>query len=135
MALAFGAQSLVKDYFNGISMIIEDQYGIGDVVDLGPVIGTVEDLTLRITRVRDSSGVVWYVRNGEVLRVANRSQGWTMALVDIPVAYDEDLDHVAEVVAAVGTDMMDNAAFDAMLLSPPRTPASRASRVTPSWCG
>ena len=119
VALAFGAQSLVKDYFNGISMIIEDQYGIGDVVDLGPVVGTVEDLTLRVTRVRDASGVVWYVRNGEVLRVANRSQGWTMALVDIPVAYDEDLDRVAAVVADVGHAMLDDPAYDEVLLSPP----------------
>jgi small conductance mechanosensitive channel len=119
VALAFGAQSLVKDYFNGIAMIIEDQYGIGDVVDLGPAIGTVEELTLRVTRVRDANGVVWYVRNGEVLRVANRSQGWTMAMVDIPVAYDEDLDRVADVVGAVGRGMMDDPAYDAMLLSAP----------------
>ena len=74
VALGFGAQSLVKDYLSGIFLILEDQYGVGDVVDLGPVVGTVEDVTLRITRLRDMSGVVWYVRNGEVLRVANRSR-------------------------------------------------------------
>ena len=75
VALGFGAQTLVKDYLAGIFLIIEDQYGIGDVVDVGPVVGTVEDVTLRVTRLRDSSGVVWYIRNGEILRVANRSQG------------------------------------------------------------
>ena len=75
VALGFGAQTLVKDYLAGIFLIIEDQYGIGDAVDVGPVVGTVEDVTLRVTRLRDSSGVVWYIRNGEILRVANRSQG------------------------------------------------------------
>ena len=75
VALGFGAQTLVKDYLSGIFMIIEDQYGVGDVVDVGPVIGTVEEVALRFTRLRDMSGVVWYVRNGEILRVANRSQG------------------------------------------------------------
>ena len=90
--------SRIKDYLSGIFLILEDQYGVGDVVDLGPVVGTVEDVTLRVTRVRDMSGVVWYVRNGEVLRVANRSQGWTLAMVDMPVAYSEDLDKVRKLV-------------------------------------
>jgi small-conductance mechanosensitive channel len=79
---------VLEDYLSGIAMIVEDQLGIGDVVDLGPVTGTVEEVTLRVTKLRDASGVVWYVRNGEVMRVANRSQGWTMAIVDMPVAYD-----------------------------------------------
>ena len=81
MALGFGAQTLVKDFLSGIFLMVEDQYGVGDVVDLGPATGTVEEVGLRVTRVRDLSGVVWYVRNGEILRVANRSQGWTMAVV------------------------------------------------------
>ena len=76
VALGFGAQSLVKDYLSGIFLILEDQYGVGDVVDLGPVVGTVEEVTLRVTRVRDMSGVVWYVRNGEVLRVVHRGGPW-----------------------------------------------------------
>ena len=119
VALGFGAQTLVKDYLSGISLILEDQYGVGDVVDLGPVIGTVEEVTLRVTRVRDMSGVVWYVRNGEILRVANRSQGWTLAMVDIPVAYDEDLDRVKEIIDRVGHDMDDDPAYDDILLSAP----------------
>lgn len=119
LALGFGAQSMVKDYLSGISMILEDQYGVGDVVDLGPVVGTVEDVTLRITRVRDMSGVVWYVRNGEVLRVANRSQGWTMAVVDMPIGYDEDLERVRELVEAVAVDMDDDPQYDDMLLDKP----------------
>ena len=119
VALAFGAQTMVKDYLSGIAMILEDQFGVGDVVDLGPVVGTVEEVTLRITRVRDLSGVVWYVRNGEVLRVANRSQGWTLAMVDIPIAYDEDIDRVRAIVDAVGEDMDSDPAYDSILFGPP----------------
>jgi len=75
VALAFGAQALVKDYLSGILLIIEDQYGVGDDVTVGGVAGVVEEVTLRVTRLRDSAGVIWYVRNGEILAVANRSQG------------------------------------------------------------
>ena len=71
VALGFGAQTLIKDFLAGIFIILEDQYGVGDVVDLGPAIGTVEEVDLRVTRLRDMGGVVWYVRNGEILRVAN----------------------------------------------------------------
>ena len=75
VALGFGAQSLVKDFISGVFMLVEDQYGVGDVIDTGEAIGTVEDVTLRVTRLRDGNGVVWYVRNGEIVRVGNRSQG------------------------------------------------------------
>lgn len=74
VALGFGAQTMVKDYVAGIFLIIEDQYGIGDLVDVGPVVGVVEEVELRVTRLRDESGIVWYIRNGEILRVANHSQ-------------------------------------------------------------
>jgi moderate conductance mechanosensitive channel len=119
VALGFGAQTLVKDYLSGIFLIIEDQFGVGDVVDLGPVVGTVEEATLRYTRLRDMSGVVWYVRNGEILRVANRSQGWTLAIVDIPVAYNENLDRVRSIIEGVAADMDDDPANDDMLLGRP----------------
>lgn len=119
VALGFGAQTLVKDYLSGIFIIIEDQFGVGDVVDVGDVIGTVEEVALRYTRLRDMSGVVWYVRNGEILRVANRSQGWTMAVVDIPVAYNEDLDRVREIVERVGLDMDEDPDYDDLLLGRP----------------
>ncbi len=75
VALGFGAQSLVKDFLSGIFMILEDQYGVGDLVDLGPAIGTVEAVGLRVTRVRGDDNTIWYVRNGEILRVGNRDQG------------------------------------------------------------
>jgi small conductance mechanosensitive channel len=74
IALGFGAQSLVKDYLSGLFMILEDQYGVGDIVDVGPAVGTIEAVGLRVTRLKDSDGTVWYVRNGEILRVGNKTQ-------------------------------------------------------------
>ena len=94
VALGFGAQSLVKDFLSGIFMILEDQYGVGDVIDTGEAIGTVEEVTLRVTRLRDANGVVWYVRNGEIVRIGNKSQGWSTAIVDIPVSYAENVERV-----------------------------------------
>lgn len=119
VALGFGAQTLVKDYLAGIFLIIEDQFGVGDMVDLGDAIGTVEEIRLRTTRVRDLSGVVWYIRNGEIIRVANKSQGWTMASVELPVAYDEDLERIREIVTQIGTAMDEDPQFDDILLSKP----------------
>jgi moderate conductance mechanosensitive channel len=119
VALGFGAQTLVKDYLSGIFIIIEDQYGVGDMVDVGSVMGTVEEVALRYTRLRDPSGVVWYVRNGEILRVANRSQGWTLAIVDIPIAYNENIDKVREIVEAVALDMDEDPNYDDLLLGRP----------------
>jgi small-conductance mechanosensitive channel len=119
VALGFGAQTLVKDFLAGIFLIIEDQFGVGDVVDLGPAMGTVEEITLRVTRLRDLTGIVWYVRNGEILRVANRSQGWTLAIVDIPVAYKEDLERVRNVIDRVGQETDADSAYDDVLLGVP----------------
>jgi small conductance mechanosensitive channel len=101
VALGFGAQSLVKDFLSGIFMILEDQYGVGDIVDTGEAVGTVEEVSLRVTRLRDPSGVVWYVRNGEIIRIGNKSQGWSTALVDIPVSYAENLERVIPLIRDV----------------------------------
>ncbi|MEJ7705643.1 MAG: mechanosensitive ion channel family protein [Geodermatophilaceae bacterium] len=92
VALGFGAQNLVRDFISGIFMILEDQYGIGDVVDLGEASGTVEAMGLRVTTLRDVNGMVWYVRNGEVLRVGNKTQGYAQVVLDLPVAHSTDLD-------------------------------------------
>ena len=100
VALGFGAQSLVKDFLSGIFMLVEDQYGVGDVVDTGEAVGTVEEVTLRVTRLRDGSGVVWYVRNGEIIRIGNKSQGWSTAIVDLPVAYTENIERVTDIIRA-----------------------------------
>ncbi|SDZ41490.1 small conductance mechanosensitive channel [Micromonospora pattaloongensis] len=87
VALGFGAQSLVKDLLAGLFMLLEDQYGVGDTVDLGEATGVVEAVGLRITTVRDGRGVLWYIRNGEIVRVGNKSQGWAMVIVDVPIGF------------------------------------------------
>jgi small-conductance mechanosensitive channel len=86
LALGFGAQNLVKDFLAGIFMLLEDQYGVGDIVDFGQANGTVEAVGLRVTTLRDANGTVWYLRNGEVVRVGNKSQGFAIAVVDLPLA-------------------------------------------------
>lgn len=91
VALGFGAQSLVQDCIAGLFMLMEDQYGIGDVVDLGEAVGVVEEITLRATVLRSLNGTVWHVPNGQVQRVGNLSQLWSVAVVDVDVAYDTDL--------------------------------------------
>lgn len=98
VALGFGAQTLVKDYLAGIFIVIENQFGVGDVVDIDGVIGTVTDVGLRVTRLRGLDGATVWLRNGEILRVRNRSQGYSVAIVDIPVAYDTDMTHAQRVV-------------------------------------
>lgn len=104
VAIGFGAQNLVKDYMSGIFMLLEDQYGVGDTIDVGEAIGVVEVVTLRVTRIRDADGVVWYVRNGEVTRIGNKSQGWSRAVVDFPVAYESDVDTIISTLREVAAE-------------------------------
>lgn len=92
VAVGFGAQSLVKDFFSGLFMLLEDQYGVGDVVDVGPATGTVEAVGLRVTKVRDENGTLWYVPNGSMVRVGNKTQGFSTAVVEVDVDYFVDLD-------------------------------------------
>ena len=101
VAVGFGAQNLVKDFLSGIFMLLEDQYGVGDVVDFGQASGTVESVGLRVTTVRDYAGTVWYVRNGEVQRVGNSSQGFAVAVVDVPLPYVNDMSHALDVMEQV----------------------------------
>ena len=99
VALGFGAQSLVKDFLSGIFMLLEDQYGIGDTIDLGNgIFGDVEEITLRITTVRDIDGALWYVRNGEILQVANHSDEFSVARVQVPVGLSNDTEKAYEVI-------------------------------------
>lgn len=100
VALGFGAQSLVKDFLSGTFMILEDQFGVGDRVIVGDVTGTVESVALRTTKVRDDEGTLWFLRNGEMLRVGNRNQGWAMSTVEVSVPYDSDLGKVREALQA-----------------------------------
>jgi small-conductance mechanosensitive channel len=99
IALGFGAQNLVKDFLSGIFMLLEDQYGVGDVIDMGEATGTVEAVGLRVTRLRSVDGTVWYVRNGEVIRVGNSSHGWARTVLDVRIAYDEDIARVERLLA------------------------------------
>jgi len=92
--LGFGAQNIVKDVLNGIFVVAEDQIGIGDVVDLGLATGVVEYVSVRVTHVRDVNGTLWYVRNGEITRIGNMSQGWSRVIIDLAVPADADLDEV-----------------------------------------
>jgi small conductance mechanosensitive channel len=94
--LGFGAQNIVKDVLNGLFMVMEDQLGVGDVVDLGPATGVVEAVGIRITQIRDVNGTLWFVRNGEILRVGNMSQGWARVIVDLAVPYEADVTAVQD---------------------------------------
>lgn len=121
VAIGFGAQELVKDFIAGMFMLMEDQYGVGDVVDVGVSTGTVEAVSLRITRLRDVDGKVWYVRNGTITRVANESQGWSRALVDIPVAYDSDVAQTRELLVGVTTEMWEEQDYrDTIIVEEPQ---------------
>lgn len=105
VALGFGAQSLVKDFLSGIFMLLEDQYGVGDTVNLSDeVIGDVEDISLRITTIRDIDGTLWYVRNGEILRVGNLSDEYSIARLEVPIALTNDTEKAWDVILKVITD-------------------------------
>ncbi|HEX8780384.1 MAG TPA: mechanosensitive ion channel family protein [Nocardioides sp.] len=119
LAIGFGAQSLVSDFLSGIFMIFEDQYGVGDEVDLGEAVGTIEAVSLRVTRLRDINGTVWYVRNGEILRVGNMSQNWARTVLDVTVEYDEDLTAVRRVLEDVAHDLWDDEDFRGIVLEEP----------------
>ena len=119
LALGFGAQSLVRDFLTGLFMLLEDQFGVGDVIDTGLAVGTVEGVSLRTTRLRDVDGVVWHVPNGEIRRVGNRSRQWARAVVDVAIAYDADLTRATEVIRDVARDLAADPAFDDDLLDEP----------------
>ncbi|MFF0386393.1 mechanosensitive ion channel family protein [Streptomyces sp. NPDC004286] len=119
LAIGFGAQSLVADYLSGLLIMVEDQYGVGDTVDLGEAIGEVEHIGLRLTHVRDLNGGLWHIRNGEVLRVRNDSQDWARAVLDVAVAYDANLDTVYQVLEDAGRTLRQDPAFSGVLLEDP----------------
>jgi len=119
VALGFGAQSLVKDFLSGIFMIFEDQYGVGDSVNLGEVSGTVEAVSLRVTRLRDVDGTVWYVRNGEILRVGNQSQNWSRSVLDIAVGYKEDVSRVRRILKEVAHELWEDEDFHTKIIEEP----------------
>ncbi|WP_232827631.1 mechanosensitive ion channel family protein [Jiangella endophytica] len=119
VALGFGAQNLVKDFLAGSAMLLEDQYGVGDVVDMGHAVGTVEAVSLRITRLRSVDGTVWYVRNGEIVRVGNSSYGWSRALLDVHIPADADVSRAKRLLEEVVTDLAADERWSELILEPP----------------
>ena len=117
--LGFGAQNIVKDVLNGLFMVAEDQLGVGDVVDLGPATGMVEAVGIRITQIRDVNGTVWFVRNGEIIRVGNMSQGWSRVIIDLAVPYDADVAAVQERMLTIGTEMSADPKWRSRILEKP----------------
>ena len=97
LAIGFGAQNLVRDFVTGVFMLLEDQYGVGDIVDLGEAIGEVQTVGLRVTTLRDIDGTLWYVRNGEIARVGNMSQEYAVARIEVPVSLSADVERAEQV--------------------------------------
>jgi moderate conductance mechanosensitive channel len=120
VVIGFGAQNLVKDLISGVGMLLEDQIGIGDIVDMDKASGTVEAVGLRVTRLRDSTGVIWYVRNGEVLRVGNKSKGWSEILIDLEIDAEADLAEAQDLVSQVVHRVAADPTFGPDLLDPPK---------------
>jgi small conductance mechanosensitive channel len=119
VALGFGAQSIVKDFLAGMFMLLEDQYGVGDVIDFEKATGTVEAVGLRSTRLRDVNGTVWYVRNGEVVRVGNKSQGFAQVVLDVPIDAWADVDRASAALRDVSREMAQEEDWSGVFLSTP----------------
>jgi len=119
VALGFGAQSLVKDFLSGLFMLVEDQYGVGDVIDCGEAVGTVEAVSLRTTRLRDVYGTVWHVPNGEIRRIGNKSQQWARAVLDIVVAHGTDVERAQALLQEVADRVCATESLADDVLEPP----------------
>jgi moderate conductance mechanosensitive channel len=119
VALAFGAQNLLRDLISGTFIIFEDQLGVGDVVDLGVASGTVEEVTLRTTQLRDVEGVVWHVPNGEIRRVGNKSQQWARAVVDVPISPGANVERAQQVIKATADAFAEDPAWAEHILDEP----------------
>jgi small conductance mechanosensitive channel len=116
LAVAFGSQNLIKDYFSGFMLLMEDQYGVNDVIKIGEISGAVEQITLRITVLRDLEGVVHFVPHGTITTVSNMTHGWSRALLDIAVAYKEDTDRVMAVMLEVAQELRGDEQFGPLIL-------------------
>ncbi len=119
VAFGFGAQSLVKDFLSGIFMVLEDQYGVGDVVDLGEASGVVEAVNLRTTQLRGLDGTLWFIPNGEIRRVGNKSQQWGRAVIDVEVAYNTDLVKARAVIKEVADEVWREGLEEATIIEEP----------------
>lgn len=118
VALGFGAQTLVKDFLSGVFMLVEDQFGVGDFIDVGEgIIGEVEVVNLRTTEVRDLSGTLWHFPNGEIRRVGNMSQSWSQAVVEVDVTHETDLDKAMAVMMEVADQMWEDDVWKTNLMA------------------
>jgi small-conductance mechanosensitive channel len=120
LAVAFGAQSLIKDYFTGFLVLLEQQYLLGDVVRIGGVTGKVEQITLRLTVLRDAEGAVHFIPHGQITTVTNLSHGWSRAVLDVSVAYQEDVDRAMEVFREVAAALRQDPLFQSLVLEDPQ---------------
>ncbi|MFI1386935.1 mechanosensitive ion channel family protein [Streptomyces griseoaurantiacus] len=118
VAIGFGARNLVTDFLSGVFMILEDQYGVGDTIDAGVASGEVIEVGLRVTKLRGENGAIWYVRNGEIKRIGNLSQGWATANVDVTVKADEDLNRVKATLDAVAEKLSKEEPWNELLWGP-----------------
>jgi moderate conductance mechanosensitive channel len=119
VAVGFGAQDLVKDFLSGVFMLIEDQYGVGDIIDVGEAAGVVEGITLRSTRLRSIDGTLWHVPNGEIRRVGNMTQEYSRALLDVGVAYGADIDAAIDIIERVAVDLSTEPDWGQLFLDAP----------------
>jgi small conductance mechanosensitive channel len=119
VALGFGAQNIVKDFLAGMFMMLEDQYGVGDTIDFEKASGTVEAVGLRVTRLRDVNGTVWYVRNGEVVRVGNKSQGYAQVVLDVPIDAWADVAAASQAILGEAEKMRGEETWSACFLGDP----------------
>ena len=119
VALGFGTQSLVEDFLSGIFILLEDQYGVGDVVDVGDAVGTVEEVQMRVTKIRSVDGSLWFVRNGQILRVGNKSQDWSRSLLDVGIAYGSDVTLAKRVLQETAREMAREPEFSDVFIDEP----------------
>lgn len=119
LAVGFGAQDLVKDFLSGVFMLLEDQFGVGDIIDVGGNTGVVEAISLRSTRLRSIDGTLWHVPNGDIRQVGNRSQEWARALFDVDVSYDTDVDVALSIIGKVVEDLSQDPEFSENFLEEP----------------
>ena len=119
LAFSFASQNIIKDALNGFFIIFEDQYAVGDVINVGDVGGLVENLNLRITQLRDGQGRLITIPNSEIKVVANLSSQWSRAEIDIPVAYQVDIDLALELIAKVATEMEQESDWHEQIIKPP----------------
>ena len=132
LAISFGAQSLVKDIISGFFILMENQFAVGDVIEIEGVSGVVERMTLRVVMIRDANGVLHIIPNGSIPRVSNKTRGWARSVVDVPVGYKEDLDRVMVVLRAVAAELWQDARWKLELVEEPVVLGAKADDKPPA---